>query len=124
MGHNISIAILRSKKLIRGISFILFRSRCSNCASVIHIMEQEMVRANEMKSENNKQKEALEQEVRKTEREREGWWAWPFWFLEVLLFLFTLKLGQIFLRTMDYSPWSSKNLIDRNRLKKIHASRH
>ena len=22
-------------------------------------------------------------------------------------------------RTMDYSPWSSKNLIDRNRLKKI-----
>ena len=54
---------------------LFFHSRCSNCASVIHIMEQEMVRANEMKSENNKQKEALEQEVRKTERERkrEGW---------------------------------------------------
>ena len=50
---------------------LFFHSRCSNCASVIHIMEQEMVRANEMKSENNKQKEALEQEVRKTERERE-----------------------------------------------------
>ena len=49
---------------------LFFRFRCSNCASVIHIMEQEMVRANEMKSENNKQKEALEQEVRKTERER------------------------------------------------------
>ena len=29
-----------------------------------------------------------------------------------------LKNGQIFLST-DYSPWSSKNLIDRNRLKKF-----
>ena len=28
----------------------------------------------------------------------------------------TLKNGQI---SMDYSPWSSKNLIDRNRLKKF-----
>ena len=26
-------------------------------------------------------------------------------------------------RTMDYSPWSSKNLIDRNQLKKNHACR-
>ena len=31
----------------------------------------------------------------------------------------TLKNGQISLSTMDYSPWSSKNLIDRNRLKKF-----
>ena len=31
----------------------------------------------------------------------------------------TLKNGQISLLTMDYSPWSSKNLIDRNRLKKF-----
>ena len=29
------------------------------------------------------------------------------------------KNGQIPFRTMDYSPWSSKNLIDRNRLKKF-----
>ena len=31
----------------------------------------------------------------------------------------TLKNGQISLRTMDYSPWSSKNLIARNWLKKF-----
>ena len=31
----------------------------------------------------------------------------------------TFKNGQISLSTMDYSPWSSKNLIDRNRLKKF-----
>ena len=31
----------------------------------------------------------------------------------------TLKNGQISLSTMDYSPWSSKNLIDWNWLKKI-----
>ena len=31
----------------------------------------------------------------------------------------TLKNGQISFRTMDYSPWSSKNLIDWNRLKKF-----
>ncbi|XP_003392123.1 PREDICTED: COP9 signalosome complex subunit 7b-like, partial [Amphimedon queenslandica] len=37
---------------------------CSNCASVIQIMEQEMVRANELKSNNNKQKESLEQEIK------------------------------------------------------------
>ena len=30
------------------------------------------------------------------------------------------KNGQIFIfRGMDYSPWSSKNLIDRNQLKKF-----
>ena len=31
----------------------------------------------------------------------------------------TLKNGQISLWTMDYSPWSSKDLIDRNWLKKF-----
>ena len=29
------------------------------------------------------------------------------------------KMAKISLRTMDYSPWSSKNLIDRNQLKKF-----
>ena len=29
------------------------------------------------------------------------------------------KTAKIPFRTMDYSPWSSKNLIDRNRLKKF-----
>ena len=29
----------------------------------------------------------------------------------------TFQNGQIFLRGMDYSPWSRKNSIDRNRLK-------
>ena len=31
----------------------------------------------------------------------------------------TFKNGQISLSTMDYSPWSSKNLINWNRLKKF-----
>ena len=31
----------------------------------------------------------------------------------------TFKNRQIPFRPMDYSPWSSKNLIDRNRLKKF-----
>ena len=35
---------------------------------------------------------------------------------EILLLSKTAKFP---LRTMDYSPWSSKNLIDRNRLKKF-----
>ena len=30
-----------------------------------------------------------------------------------------LKTAKIPFRTMDYSPWSSKNLIDRNRLEKF-----
>ena len=33
--------------------------------------------------------------------------------------LLPFKNGQISLRGMDYSPWSWKNLIDRNRLKKF-----
>ena len=33
------------------------------------------------------------------------------------------KMAKFPLRPMDYSPWSSKNLIDRNQLKKfMHAS--
>ena len=36
--------------------------------------------------------------------------------LEILLLSKTAKFP---FRTMDYSPWSSKNLIDRNRLKKF-----
>ena len=36
--------------------------------------------------------------------------------LEILLLSKTAKFP---FRTMDYSPWSSKNLIDRNQLKKF-----
>ena len=38
---------------------------------------------------------------------------------KVLEILLLSKMAKIPLRTMDYSPWSSKNLIDRNRLKKF-----
>lgn len=38
--------------------------RCTNCAAVIQIMESEIIRANEMKSDKTKQKESLEQEVK------------------------------------------------------------
>ena len=37
----------------------------------------------------------------------------------VLEILLPFKNGQISLWGMDYSPWSSKNLIDQNRLKKF-----
>ena len=37
----------------------------------------------------------------------------------VLEILLLSKTANFPFRTMDYSPWSSKNLIDRNRLKKI-----
>ena len=33
--------------------------------------------------------------------------------------LLSSKTGKFPFPTMDYSPWSSKNLIDRNRLKKF-----
>ena len=33
--------------------------------------------------------------------------------------LLSSKTGKFPFLTMDYSPWSSKNLIDRNRLKKF-----
>ena len=37
----------------------------------------------------------------------------------VLEILLPSKTAKFSFRTMDYSPWGSKNLIDRNRLKKI-----
>ena len=40
----------------------------------------------------------------------------PFLVSEILLLLKTAKFPFL---TMDYSPWSSKNLIDRNQLKKF-----
>ena len=40
----------------------------------------------------------------------------PFPVSEILLLLKTAKFPFL---TMDYNPWSSKNLIDRNRLKKF-----
>ena len=44
------------------------------------------------------------------------WWVWVSPVSKILL---PFKNGQISLWGMDYSPWSSKNLINRNRLKKI-----
>ena len=43
------------------------------------------------------------------------WWAWHLQFRRYCY----LKNGQISLLGHDYSPWSSKNLIDWNRLKKF-----
>ena len=37
----------------------------------------------------------------------------------VLEILLPSKMAKFPFRTMGYSPWSSKNLIDRNRLKKF-----
>ena len=44
------------------------------------------------------------------------WWAWSLQFSEILLLSKTAKFPFL---TMDYSPWSSKNLIDQNWLKKF-----
>ena len=44
------------------------------------------------------------------------WWAWPFLVLEIWL---PSKTAKFPFWGMDYSPWSSENLIDQNRLKKI-----
>ena len=44
------------------------------------------------------------------------WWVWTSPVSEILLPSKTAKFPFL---TMDYSPWSSKNLIDRNRLKKF-----
>ena len=44
------------------------------------------------------------------------WWAWSTPVLEILL---PSKTAKFPFRPMDYSPWSSKNLINRNRLKKF-----
>ena len=44
------------------------------------------------------------------------WWAWSLWFRR---YGYLLKTAKFPFRGMDYSPWSSKNLIDRNWLKKF-----
>ena len=44
------------------------------------------------------------------------WWAWSLWFRR---YGYLSKTAKFPFRGMDYSPWSSKNLIDRNQLKKI-----
>ena len=44
------------------------------------------------------------------------WLAWSLWFLR---YGYLSKTAKFPFRGMDYSPWSWKNLIDRNRLKKF-----
>ena len=44
------------------------------------------------------------------------WWAWSLWFRR---YGYLSKKAKFPFRPMDYSPWSSKNLIDRNQLKKF-----
>ena len=44
------------------------------------------------------------------------WWAWSLWFRR---YGYISKTAKFSFRGMDYSPWSLKNLIDRNRLKKF-----
>ena len=44
------------------------------------------------------------------------WWAWSLWFRR---YRYLSKTAKFPFQGMDYSPWSSKNLIDRNRLKKF-----
>ena len=44
------------------------------------------------------------------------WWAWSLWFRR---YGYLSKTAKFPFRGMDYSPWSSKNSIDRNRLKKF-----
>ena len=44
------------------------------------------------------------------------WWVWS---LQFRRYGYLSKTAKFPFRGMDYSPWSSKNLIDRNRLKKI-----
>ena len=44
------------------------------------------------------------------------WWAWSLRFGLMASFCLPSKTAKISLPTMDYSPWSSKNLIDQNRL--------
>ena len=43
------------------------------------------------------------------------WWAWS---LQFRRYGYLSKMAKFPFRGMDYSPWSSKNLIDQNRLKK------
>ena len=44
------------------------------------------------------------------------WWAWLFWFWR---YSYLSKTDNFSFRGMDYSPWSSKNLIDQNWLKEF-----
>ena len=44
------------------------------------------------------------------------WWVW---FLRFRRYGYLSKMAKFPFRGMDYSPWSSKNLIDQNRLKKF-----
>ena len=44
------------------------------------------------------------------------WWAWSLWFWR---YSYLSKTAKFPFRGMDYSPWSSKNLINRNWLKKF-----
>ena len=44
------------------------------------------------------------------------WWVWPLWFRR---YGYLSKTAKFPFRGMDYSPWSSKNSIDRNWLKKF-----
>ena len=44
------------------------------------------------------------------------WWAWS---LRFRRYSYLSKTAKFPFRGMDYSPWSLKNLIDRNRLKKF-----
>ena len=47
------------------------------------------------------------------------WWAWSLRFRSYGSFYLPSKTAKISLRTMGYSPWGSKNLIDQNWLKKF-----
>ena len=44
------------------------------------------------------------------------WWVWSLWFRR---YGYLSKTTKFPFQGMDYSPWSSKNLIDRNQLKKL-----
>ena len=44
------------------------------------------------------------------------WWVWPLWFRR---YGYLSKTAKFSFLTMDYSPWSWRKLIDRNRLKKF-----
>ena len=44
------------------------------------------------------------------------WWVWSLWFWR---YGYLSKTTKFPFQGMDYSPWSSKNLIDRNQLKKL-----
>ena len=47
---------------------------------------------------------------------RQVWWVWLLWFWS---YGYLSKTAKFSFLTMDYSPWSWRNLIDRNQLKKF-----